>query len=265
MKPSKLKSTIIVAALIYLPFLASAWGVIGHRVVGQIAESYLKQPTRKAIKQILGNETLAMAANWADFIKSDTSYNYLSNWHYVNLPEGLSKTEVAAYLDKEPGANIYNKTTEMITVLKNANSTADQKKFALRLLVHLIGDVHQPMHTARKADLGGNKIQLTWFGTRTNLHRVWDEQLISFQELSYTEYTAAINFASTQEQANYAEISLKDIIFESYEVCNKIYASGIKNDDKLSYRYNFDWVGTANNQLLKGGIRLAKILNDIYK
>lgn len=254
---------IIVFAFIYLPFTADAWGVLGHRIVGEVADQYISAKARKAIQQILGTESMAMAANWADFIKSDTSYNYLSNWHYVNLPGGLSKATVFNFLDNEAEPNIYNKINEMVSVLKNSKSTAAQKKLALRMLIHLVGDLHQPMHTARKEDLGGNKIFVTWFGEKSNLHRVWDEGLIDFQQLSYTEYTKAINHPTSAEFISWQKTSLKECVFESYQVCNQIYA-GIKMDDKLSYKYNFDWVATINQQLLKGGIRLAKILNDIY-
>lgn len=260
-----LKKLIVAFALVYAPIAASAWGLLGHRIVGEIADSYLTPNARKGIKQILGNETLAMSANWADFIKSDTSYRYLNNWHYVNLPEGLDKGGLSNFLDGFKEANIYSKTNEMIALLKDPKTPADKKVFAMRLLVHLMGDMHQPMHTARKEDLGGNRIFVTWFGQKSNLHRVWDEQLIDYQQLSYTEYTKAINFATPQQLAEWNEASLKDCVFESYEICNKIYATGIKNDDKLSYNYNFDWIGTLNNQLLKGGVRLAKVLNEIYK
>lgn len=256
---------LIVFSIAYLPFTAAAWGVLGHRIVGEVADYYINAKTRKAIQQILGTESMAMAANWGDFIKSDTSYNYLSTWHYVNLPVNLSKEATFSFLTQETTPNIYNKTNEMIAVLKNKNSTMDQKKLALRMLIHLIGDLHQPMHTARKEDLGGNRIQLTWFGEKSNLHRVWDEGLVNFQELSFTEYTKAINFTTKQQVNTWQQASLADCVFESYQICNKIYATGIKNDDKLSYRYNFDWINTVNEQLLKGGVRLAKVLNDIYK
>lgn len=260
-----LKRIIVVAILAYLPFNANAWGVLGHRVVGEVADHYINARTRKAIQQILGSESMAMTANWADFIKSDTSYNYLNNWHYVNLPANLSKTDVFSFLDNYPEANIYSKINEMVEVLKNKNSTPDQKKLALRMVIHLVGDLHQPMHTARKEDLGGNRVFLTWFGEKSNLHRVWDSDLVDFQGLSFTEYTKAINHVTKQEVLNLQSASLKDLVFESYGLCNKIYATGIKNDDKLSYQYNFDWIETVNQQLLKGGVRLAGILNGIYK
>jgi hypothetical protein len=261
---SIVKIVMVAIALTYLPVSAGAWGMLGHRIVGQIAENHLSAKARKALRAILGDESIAMASNWGDFIKSDPTYNYLYNWHFVNLPEGLNKQGVDAFLDEEKTANVYNKIPEMIAVLKDTKSTADQKKLALRLLIHLVGDLNQPMHTARKDDLGGNKIYVTWFGEKSNLHRVWDESLIGYQELSYTEYAAVIDHPAKDQLNAWKKASLKDFVYGSYVACNKIYAN-IKTEDKLSYKYNFDFVGLLNEQLLKGGICLANILNDTYK
>ncbi|HMI04305.1 MAG TPA: S1/P1 nuclease [Pedobacter sp.] len=258
------KIVIIAIVFSYVPVTAGAWGMLGHRIVGQIAENHLSAKARKALRAILGDESTAMASNWGDFIKSDPAYNYLYNWHFVNLPEGLDKRGVDAFLDEEKAANVYNKIPEMIAVLKDTKSTADQKKLALRLLIHLVGDLNQPMHTARKDDLGGNKVYVTWFGEKSNLHRVWDESLIGYQELSYTEYAAAIDHPTKDQLNAWKSASLKDFVYGSYVACNKIYAN-TKAEDKLSYKYNFDFVGLLNEQLLKGGICLANILNDTYK
>lgn len=259
----KLTAALIFGTLAYLPIQANAWGMIGHRVVGEIADSYLKAKTRKAIQAILGTESLAMSANWGDFIKSDSTYNYMYNWHFVNLPGGLDKAGVFNILETEKAPNLYNKIPDLIAILKKANSTADQKKLALRMLVHLAGDLCQPMHVAHKEDLGGNRVSVLWFNEKSNLHRVWDEQLIEYQQLSYTEFAKAINHPSAIQLYNWQNTSLKDCIYESYNVCTKIY-DNTKPDSKLSYRYNFEWVDTLNQQLLKGGVRLAKMLNDIY-
>lgn len=264
MNLSILKKVCIAVALVaYLPVNALAWGQTGHRVVGQVADYYLTAKARKAIKAILGGETIAMASNWPDFIKSDTTYNYLGSWHYVNIPGGLDQNGVFHFLDTDREANVYNKIPELIATLKNKQSTADQKKMAIRLLIHFVGDLNQPMHTARKEDLGGNKINVTWFGQKSNLHRVWDEGLIEYQQLSYTEYAAAINHPSKEQLSQWSHDSLKQSVYESYLTCNKIYDK-TKADDKLSYRYNFDFVDTLNEALLKGGIRLAAMLNQIY-
>lgn len=258
------RGIIVFSIMSYIPLSAGAWGMLGHRIVGQIAESHLSKRAKKGIKDVLGNESLAMASNWGDFIKSDPSYNYLYNWHFVNLPAGLDKQGVFDFLDKDTAANVYNKIPEMAAVLKNRESTPDQKKLAMRMLIHLVGDLNQPMHTARKEDLGGNRVFVTWFGEKSNLHRVWDESLIEYQQLSYTEYACAINYPNNEQSRIWRGSSLKDFVYGSYVACNKIYEN-TKPEDKLSYKYNFDFVNLLNEQLLKGGVCLANVLNDIYK
>jgi hypothetical protein len=257
------KAGIAIALVAYLPLNAAAWGLTGHRVVGQVAAYYLTAKARKNVKAVLGSESLAIASNWPDFIKSDTSFNYLNTWHYVNLPAGLDQNGVFQFLDSSKEANVYNKIPEMIAVLKNKQSSADQKKMAMRILIHLVGDLHQPMHTARKDDLGGNRVNVTWFGQKSNLHRVWDEGLVEYQQLSYTEYAEAINHPTKEQFNKWSHATLKESVFESYLTCNKIYEM-TKAEDKLSYRYNFDFADTVNQCLLKGGIRLAEIINQIY-
>ncbi|WP_255431029.1 S1/P1 nuclease [Pedobacter sp. N36a] len=258
-----LKVALTVAVMAYLPLNANAWGMLGHRIVGQVAESHLTKKALKGVRGVLGTESLAMASNWGDFIKSDTAYNYLYNWHFVNLPGGLDKQGVFNFLDTDHDANVYNKTLEMVAILKNPASTADQKVLALRMLVHMVGDLNQPMHTARKEDLGGNKVYVTWFGEKSNLHRVWDEALIGYQQLSYTEYADAINHPTKDQLRAWKSNSLKDFVYGSYEACNRIYAE-TKPEAKLSYKYNYDFAGLLDAQLLKGGICLANILNEIY-
>jgi hypothetical protein len=258
------KVVLVLVIALYLPLNAGAWGMLGHRIVGQIAEKHLSGKAAKGVKLVLGNESLAMASNWGDFIKSDPAYDYLYNWHFVNLPAGLDKQGIFDLLDNEKEANVYNKIPEMISILKNKQSTADQKKLAMRLLIHLVGDLNQPMHTGRKEDLGGNRASVLWFGEKSNLHRVWDESLIAYQQLSYTEYANAINFPTDSQLNTWKNSSLKDFVYSSYQASNRIYAN-IKPDERLSYKYNFDFVDLLNEQLLKGGVCLANILNNIYK
>jgi hypothetical protein len=260
---NKVKAALALLLLSYLPMNASAWGMTGHRVVGEVASTYLSSKARKAVKNILGNESMAMASNWPDFIKSDSSYNYMGSWHYVNLPGGLDQQGVYQFLKQEKAPNVYTQVNEMIAILKNKQSTADQQKMALKVLIHLVGDLHQPMHTARKEDLGGNKVYVTWFGGRSNLHKVWDEAIVDYQQLSYTEYATAINHPTKEQLKAWNASTLQNDVYGSYNIVNKIYAT-VKADDKLGYRYNFDYIDTVNEQLLKGGVRLAKIINDIY-
>ncbi|QNL51341.1 S1/P1 nuclease [Olivibacter sp. SDN3] len=244
---------------------ASAWGLTGHRVVAEIAHQHLSKKAKKKIQQLLGDESMAMAANWADFIKSDPQYNYLNTWHYVNFKSGLTIEKLKQQLAEDTAANAYNKLHMLINKLKD-DGELDQntQRMYLRLIIHIVGDIHQPMHVGRPEDLGGNKINVLWFNNPSNLHRVWDEQLIDHQQLSYTEYTQAINYSNKQQRLSWQKTPMEQWLFESYEIASQLYQDTPKNA-KLSYRYNFDHLATVNQQLLKGGIRLAGVLNDIFE
>ena len=148
------------------------WGATGHRIVGKIAENYLTPKAKADIAQILGTESLAMASNWADFIKSDSNYDYLSPWHYSDMKQGLSFNEFKNELQHDTATNAYNKLNFLIKELKKKQLPADKKLLYLRLLIHIAGDIHQPLHIGKPEDLGGNRIRVLWFGDSTNLHSI---------------------------------------------------------------------------------------------
>jgi len=261
---NRIKKTSLLLFFLYLPFCSMAWGVLGHRIVGQVADSYLTKNTKKEIFKILGNESIAMASNWPDFIKSDPSYSYLSPWHYINLKAGLSETEVKNYLATDTVTDAYTRINWLTAELKNKELEQEKKILYLRLLIHIVGDIHQPLHVGRYEDLGGNKIKVTWFKDAYNLHQIWDERLVDFQQLSYTEYATAINFSTKEQRKTWEAEPVSEWIWQSYQHAENIYAD-IKPDDKLGYQYNFKYIATVNQQLLKGGVHLACLLNDIFK
>lgn len=263
-KTKAVKKVLFLSVFFTMPYVALAWGVLGHRIVGEIAGSYLTPKARVEIQKILGHETLAIASNWGDFIKSDSTYDYLNAWHYINLDKGLTKEEVLAYLKKDTAANVYTRINFLVTELKKKTLSPDKKKMYLRLLVHFVGDVHQPMHASHKENLGGNRVKVNWFNTPTNLHAVWDESLVNFQQLSYTEYTAAINHSTLQQRLAWQKQPLAEWVAESYGIAEKLYAEITKPDQRLGYEYNFRHIDTVNNRLLKAGVRLAGLLNNIF-
>jgi hypothetical protein len=257
------KKLVLIGLLAYLPSQAMAWGMLGHRIVGEIAQRNLTCKARKNIKKILGNESVAMASNWADFIKSDPSYDYLGPWHYINFKQGLTFDEVAEIMMQDTVTNVYTKVNMLANELKKKDLPQEKKQFYLRLVIHMVGDIHQPMHAGRPEDLGGNRVRLSWFNEPTNLHRVWDEQLIGYQQLSYTEYADALNHSTKAQRKNWQKDPISTWVKESYQISEQLY-KGVKPEEKLSYRYNFEHVDTMNQRLLQGGIRLAGLLNEIF-
>lgn len=260
--PVKIFITII---LLSAPFASYSWGVLGHRIVGEIASVYLTPKARLAVANILGTESIAIASNWPDFIKSDTSYKYLASWHYVNLPAGLNAEKVYAFLISDTTVNAYNRLNFITLQLKSKKLSQVQKVFYLRLLIHIVGDVHQPLHIGRPEDRGGNSIKVTWFNTPYNLHQIWDNVLINFQQLSYTEYARAINHPTPAQLKLWRSQQAWQWFYHSYQLAEQVYGDVKGADQKLDYEYNFKYIALLEEQLLMGGVHLAAVLNDIYK
>lgn len=241
-----------------------AWGLTGHRVVADIAQNNINRHAKKEIKKIIGDQQLAYWANWPDFIKSNPDWKHADSYHYVNIPSGLSHDEYVVAMEKSSDDNMYKKGEFLINELKNNKQlTLVQKQEYLYFLIHIIGDAHQPLHVGREEDLGGNRVKVQWFRDMTNLHTMWDSKLVDFENYSYTEYSMILDIAKKEQVKHIQEGAFIDWIYDSYQQANKIYA-GVKMDDKLSYRYHYDNKAVIEDQLLKGGLRLAKVLNSIF-
>ena len=235
------------------------WSKTGHRVVGEVAQEHLNGKARKAIAKLLDGQSLAVVSNFADEIKADTTYRKYSAWHYVNIPKGKTYDEVepSKYGDLVIGVRT------CITNIKEEGTTKEEKAFYLKMLVHLIGDLHQPMHVGRLGDKGGNDIQVQWFNESSNLHRVWDSDLINQNGMSYTEMSAALPHLNKIQKEAIQQGDLLDWVEESHLMADKLYDS-VEVGEKLYYRYGYVWWPTVEIQLHKGGLRLAKVLNDLF-
>ncbi len=235
------------------------WSKTGHRAVGEIAQEHLSRKAQKAIEKLMNGETLASMANFGDEIKSDTAYRKFGPWHYVNIPSDKR------YKDIEPSerGDLVTGINKCIEVLEDAKSSFADKRFYLKILVHLVGDLHQPLHVGRAEDKGGNDIQLRWFDEGTNLHRVWDGHMIDDYKMSYSELSKTMPRLTKQEIKSIQNGNLLNWVDETQDLANEVYDS-VEVGEKLFYRYSYDWWPTVEQQLQKGGLRLAKILNDIF-
>lgn len=237
---------------------ATSWGLTGHRVIGQIAEEYLSKKAKKEVKRILGTETLADVANWMDFIKSEPTYDHMKPWHYCTIPEGKTYTEVGA---PEEGDVVWA-INKFVGELKSDTLTLTEEQLALKSLVHLIGDIHQPLHVGNGTDRGGNDVKVKYFWRDSNLHRVWDSGIIDGQNLSYSEWVLRINHTSKEDVANWQAASIDDWTKEAMALHSSVYDIGEGN---LNYRYDYDHIKQVEERLLLAGVRLAGVLNDIFE
>lgn len=236
------------------------WGKTGHRTTGKIAEKYLSREAKRKIAKLLDGQSLAFVSTFGDDIKSDPQYDKYNPWHYVNLPKGETEYELEKAAE---GGDLVQAIKNSIEVLKDEDASKEKKAFYLKLLVHFMGDLHQPLHTGRGEDRGGNDIKLEWFGDDTNLHRVWDSEMIESFDMSYTELARNAPELSEEEVEEIAEGDVLDWMYESKQLSERVYES-VEEGEKLYYRYSYDWFPTVHKQLQKGGIRLAEVLNEVF-
>lgn len=243
---------------------AFAWGTTGHRVIAEVAERNLNRKTKNRLFLLIGKQKLAYYANWPDQLKSDTTDKWkhtTSNWHYINLTPNLSRSTFEDSVRNYKKESVYDRIPYVQQKLRDHSLSNKERIDYLAFLVHFMGDMHQPMHVGRYADLGGNKITLNWFGHPTNLHKVWDTDLVDFQKWSYTEYATVIDVVSINEKKQIMSGNRLDWLFESYTLANDIYAHAAVGDN-LSYSYPYKYSDKMNLQLLRAGLRLARILNE---
>ncbi|MBC7379583.1 MAG: S1/P1 nuclease [Burkholderiaceae bacterium] len=152
-----------------------AWGFEAHRMVASLAEQQLTPQAQKDVQRLLAMEpgaTLASIATWADENRSRQT----AAWHYVNLPQGDCNYVKAR--DCQNGACMVEAIIAQVAVPKS-NAPDAERLTALKYVVHLVGDVHQPLHAGYASDKGGNTYQVQAFGKGTNLHAIWDSGLVN--------------------------------------------------------------------------------------
>ncbi len=237
--------------------LLLGWGKTGHRVIGTIAEENLTPEAREQITQLMGHTDLARVANWADEIKSDPKWDHSHDWHYCTILEGHD------YEGPEAGGRAIQKVTEFTALLKKGTLGKKDQLDVFRFIVHIVGDLHQPLHVGSGTDRGGNDVKVKWFWDETNLHRVWDSQMIDHMQYSYTEYAQQIQLGmSAADKLALLNPDVLSFAKVSRSVHEQIYVIG---DGELSWEYIYKNRELMEDRLLKGGFHLAAILNDIYK
>ena len=258
----KNRFTIILTLLLLCSFTLNAsddWSETGHRVVGKIADQYLKPRTKRKIKKLLKNHSLAFVSTYADEIKSDKRFNEFYTWHFINMPLDSNYEDS----EKSKSGDLVTGINHCINVIKDENSSDDDKAFYLKLLIHFIGDLHQPMHVGLVEDKGGNDFKLQWFYKDSNLHSVWDREMIDSYNMSYSELAHNADVLTKKQVKVIQEGSIIDWVNDTHKLTREVYAH-VKPNENLRYRYSYNNFETVRTQLQKAGIRLAKVLNDLF-
>lgn len=239
---------------------ASAWSQKGHDAIAYIAECHLSQAAADSVAYVLDGKSPVYWANWLDNASHTPPYSYTKTWHYKNIEEGVPYEEAAL----NPAGDAVTAIREQIAILSDPISTKGQKELAMKILVHVVGDLHQPMHMGRQSDLGGNRRKVRFFDRDTNLHSIWDGSLMnSGHSWSYSEWQQQLDRLTPEEELVLTEGNVDDWAKQTYEIAGRVY-DYFPEGAKVSYNEIAAWTPVIEEQILKGGLRLARILNAIY-
>lgn len=244
---------------------AWAWGPEGHEIVASIALRELSPAARSQVASLLGSDAMMVhEASWADEVR--TQRPETGPWHYVDIP--LRAPGYDAARDCADGNCVVAQIDAARHVLGDKHAVPGARQEALRFLIHFVADVHQPLHAVDNNDRGGNQVYVELGADRTNLHHVWDTQVVQALGNGEDEIADELDHAVTPQQrkewdagtpadwANQAHAMARDVIYP---------VMGGHNHVRMPLNYPHLAEPLTRLQLSRAGIRLAWILNGTLK
>ena len=259
-------------ALLAAPEVARGWGPVGHCTIAAIADANLSPAARWKVAQWLEGATLAEVANWADNVRARPEFAHTGHYHFEDVPDGgnyLSSLRAKSPEQLRQGGLVAGLMVAHL-VLRDPRTPAQERTYALKFLVHLMCDIHQPVHTGRPEDRGGADIHMSWFGRHSNLHQVWDSGLIlaGHPNLLRRAMPAGMAGAAYAQylMKKYAReppaltMNVEEWLEESLALRTAVYDAVLRTDPA---GYVAMTVESLDRRIYVAGMRLARMVNDI--
>jgi hypothetical protein len=271
---------------------AYAWGPTGHRTVAEIAQRRLTPAALARVTSLLEGRTLADVANWPDDMRSNPRYDKYKPLHFATVKAGLTSyrnAEKARCGDLVVAIDAFTAflrtgSRDALYTVKALSEKSDgtgpnacnpqetepvSEALALSFLVHLMGDLHQPLHVGG-LDQGGNKVSVNWMDRwKSNLHSTWDDEMVDFERLGYTEYARFLDRASDADVTRWQTGDIISFADEAVAMRSKLYVFPDDSAKPVVHKISYQYIGAQRErmreQLLKGGIRLAGVLNATFQ
>jgi len=223
-----------------------------------MAERQMKKSTLKKVEKVLYPMSLGRSGTWMDEIRSDRNYDYATTWHYLTSKEGEYNPEI-----QESTGDAYEAIQRLKAELIAGGLSPKEESEKLKMLIHMVEDIHQPLHVGTGEDRGGNDVKIEFFGRPTNLHALWDSGMIERQGMSYSEIGDELFRRITPElQDSYREATMEDWLKEAVSLRPAVY--DLPEDRRLSYLYMYQNYHIAEERMIAASVRLAQILDEIY-
>jgi len=255
------RTAILIAALAS-PLPAVAFGPSGHRLAGYIADQHLCAETRSALKPLLAGMTLADAGLWPDTIRRMPEWEHSKPWHYLNVSDHGSVARAAS----QGSDNVVAALARFEKELGDTSLGNRQRGLALRFVAHFVVDLHQPLHVGRESDRGGNLIPVLLGERETNLHAVWDGELLRPPgRLSARDRARQLPLPAAPEVLRWQLASPLDWARESQALRSRVYGFSRPAGRPAALPPDYlNWARIVVDQrLLMSGVRLAGRLNAI--
>ena len=249
---------ILLGVVLASPGRVLGFGATGHRIVAQIASWQLEPRVAREVRRLLEGESLVAAATWADEVRGQEEWAYLSPWHYVNLDPEVGRFEGCP----EVGC-LVDALRDAVTVLGDRSRSDSERRLALRLIAHFVGDIHQPLHVSHARDRGGNRIVVTFFGEEWNLHSVWDSGIVSRRRGSWRRLARSLRSTPRDIDVSWSEDAVLRWLEESYELSIEVVYPSAGAGADLGRSYVAAYRPLVDAQLQKAGLRLGALLNDV--
>lgn len=283
--------TVITSLLWTLCMLAAcsdvlAWGSKGHRIIALVAGERLMPAALAEVSQLLQGDDLATASTWADEMRGNRDnpafWSTAATWHYVNVAPGADY----ASSPKEPRGDAVVALETFTAILLDEPlpagpvSTAlasyfsgfdphsiEVKRFALKFALHILGDLQQPLHAGYAEDRGGNSITIKWQGENTNLHSLWDSRLLEFGGINEQAYARRLHnrldHTPNSDVRGMERSDPRQWLDESMRLLQRIHAHDGKSQVPET-TYAAEFVPTVETQMVKGALRTAYYLNNVF-
>lgn len=252
------KYLLFVLALTFSVQQASAWGQLGHFLIGYMAEQQMKKSVRKKVERVLFPMSIGRSGTWMDDIRSDRSYDYANPWHYLTSKNGEYDPA-----HQEKGGDAFEAIIRLKAELKSGTLSPKEEAEKLKMLIHMVEDIHQPLHVGTGEDRGGNDVRIEFFNQSTNLHALWDSGMIDRKGMSYTELADELYRRLTPElMQQYRNASMEDWLKEAVALRPLVYK--LPENKKISWVYMYESNDALEERLVAASVRLAQILEEIY-
>ena len=259
---------------------AFGWGSLGHKTSANVAWAYLDKNTQNKVLEMLNGGDLADASVWPDAARGNPEWKFSMWYHFEKAPDNFTYLDNLKRQDDRTRklGGLLEALYVAEDVIRNPNSTKEDKAIALKFVVHCIGDIHQPLHTGRVEDNSGNKIPMKWLNLETNLHAVWDSQIIYLGRKDVLANKGFLDGAAADSSVNYANFLLKKYkdfnvkpeLFERYD--DWMHESMVPRADAYEFRnetpqqYTERFVDVVDMRLYLAGLRIAYVIKRlVYK